>query len=220
MIVCFGGGKWQELAISEALLQGYKLAIVEQNPSHDVLNFGVPIVRKSFDDMAGIYAELEKYTDKIEQVVAFNSDVGLLAAANFRSFIGLEGNSVEAISVLTNKIEQREIFSSCGEFFNPGWQKISNLSEIQGSFQGKVAIKKAISAGSRDVFIGDIRVDSDFAKTISGKLESSNQSDWIIEPYIDGIEYTCEASYENGKLEIFTILKKEKQKALSKSQTN
>lgn len=210
MILCFGGGRWQQASILEAIKIGHELVIVEQEPTATILNSNIPIIYESFENTTAIDKYLRDHNINVEFVTSFNSDACLLAAERFKTDTKLADKNGFAVEILTNKIKQRQIFKNCDGFSNPSWQKVSTTEDLNEFNLGRVVVKKAVSAGSRDVFIGNLGDKPSFLAIVEDAINRDKGHDWIIEDFVEGTEHTCEGAVSDGELVIFKIFKKRK----------
>ena len=136
---------------------------------------------------------------------SFISEVGMRSAALVCDYYKLPGINLKNIEGLTNKSEQRRIWTEKGSPC-PKWKVVSSLEEAFAAIEiiGYPAIiKPTESAGSRAV----TRIDSldDFEKYVAHALANSRDGNAIIEEFIVGQEYSVESFWHHGKALILTI---------------
>lgn len=143
--------------------------------------------------------ELAKNLD-IDAISAYASDPSALTAAYVSEKLGLVGNSVETVEILSNKSYFRK-FLKDNNFLTPTFLTSKTVSGLVDNYsKGKYVIKPAYSSGSKGVRIVENK--QEITKHFNEAMAYSLNNEVILESYISkkGPQIHGEGFVENGNL--------------------
>lgn len=167
------------------------------------------IIVNSLEDEEEIYQKVNdilKIYKKIDLVISF-TELGLKSASIISEKLNLPTNHLEVIESTRNKSLMRKIFLKSDILkLNYKAGLISNFHHQELPIQTPFIIKPLDGYGSKNVsFIENHEEWTEWHL----KNKEDNDTKWIVEPYIEGPEYSIEAISSKGKHFILGITEKD-----------
>lgn len=150
---------------------------------------------------------LEAHQRRPFDAVLSLTESGLILAAELSELIGIEATSVDAVSLLRDKVAMREKLSSDDRLAVRSWPVPSEdaLAAILASEQAPVIVKPA--QGTASVGVALVRDLVDVADAWNLMCAESD-GPWIAEEFLSGPEYSVEVFSHDGEHRIVAITEK------------
>ena len=200
IIVLFGCGFYQRKIIRK-LKKKFFIVGIDENLSCYCRKKVDYFLNLKFINTKNIYKSLiiKKYHPSI--IISPNSDKGFIAANKLKKRFNLQSVNSNAMRVFFNKIELKKFLKE--NDFNYSKTIIFGKKHNLNKFQSKIILKPLRSSGSRDVFL--------IKKKTLSKIKQFN-SKFIIQNYIDGVEYAVDGVIFQKEIKKILISKKIKVK--------
>jgi len=143
----------------------------------------------------------------VQAIVSFVDPYCYTASVLAQSF-GLQHFSLDAISIMQDKIKSREMLDKSP--YVPFFQKINsneNLEQETVEENLPLVLKVPTSAGSKDVH--KVQTYDQYEETINEIRKSYPDKDILLEKYLDGPQYLVETVTINNKVNIIAIIEQE-----------
>lgn len=170
---------------------------------------GNPVVRVDPSDLDGSVRRLLATVDRVDAVVAVDSDM-LPLAARLGAALGLAGNSPDAVAAAADKAMQRQRWAEA-DIAQPGFRILSN--GIDSSRLGFPCVVKPVSlSASRGV----LRADDEAALTaavvkiraILAESDHAQDEPILVEEYVPGWELSIDGLLTDGALAVMAVFDK------------
>lgn len=204
-IVIIGANDFQNPLILKAKEMGYETHVFawqDGSIGEKTADYFYPI---SIIEKEKILEECKKI--KPDAVATIASDLANITVQYLASRLNLPANSDECIEISTNKYKMRQALQKGGVKV-PHFEKVSSAEELGdcSAFCFPVIVKPTDRSGSRG--ITKVLRKEDLSEAIKVSCENSFEKKAIVEEYIEGPEFSCEAISFNGKHEILTVTQK------------
>lgn len=179
-------------------------------PGHSFSYFHIS---EKFEESLKIIGILENSQIKLDGVISYCSDVGMILSAQLREHFGIGINQVYSARNVTRKDYQRSIWKE-SNISTPKFTLISakdfNHREIRTIFGGeKIVVKPVDLAGSNGVTILDAS-SNDVEGRIRNAIHLSKVGIAIVEQYMYGDEYTVDGFMALTHAHVLLMTKKHK----------
>jgi len=205
-IVIIGANYFQNPLIEKAKELGYETHVFawkEGAIGEKTADFFYPI---SIIEKERILEECKKIQP--QAVVSIASDLANITVQYLAKELGLPCNSDESIVISTNKYAMRDALKRNG-IWTPKYFKVNDSAKAEiaaKEMRFPLIAKPTDRSGSRG--ITKIDVAADIKTAVDEAIGNSFEKGAILEEYIEGEEYSCEAISYNGKHTILTVTKK------------
>lgn len=202
-ILIIGAGFGQVPAILKAKELGIEVISVDKNPNA----IGVSLVDDFFEiDVVDRDAILELVIkEKVQGVMTMQSDLPVPIIGYINDKMGFSGVSYDTAINCSIKNKTREVLDQ-NKVAQPKFKVVKNRKEVLEAIKTldyPVIIKSCDSSGSRGVTkvksIGDIN------NAIIEVKNNTRQKEFLVEEFIEGIEFGAQAFSVNGKCEIVLL---------------
>lgn len=200
-----------ELGIKAARKLNYDVVVIEKKGKElnkyvtsEVLSIYFSDISDSFETIE-LIKSIHEIHGKPSLIISF-TELGLETAAIASEYFNLKTNSITAIKNTRNKIEMRKALNKYEELSLCFWHGLIDEIPDLSNIDWNLIVKPSDGYGSKNIsFIG-------------GKLDWNNwkeknindkNTEWIIEPYIDGNEFSVETVSSNGFHNIIGITEKD-----------
>ena len=204
-IVIIGANDFQNSLILKAKELGYETHVFawqdgkKKKKTADVF-YPISIVEKE-----RIYEECVKI--KPVAVVSIASDLASITVNYVARKLNLPCNDEACVRVTTNKYEMRKCLKENGISVPKFYKHFENEKiDYENKISLPVIVKPTDRSGSRG--ITKITRYEDIEKAVERSVKDSFEKCAIVEEYIEGDEYSCEAISYNGKHRILAVTKK------------
>ena len=204
-IMLLGGLRYLIPVIEAAHKSGYYVITCDYLPNNIAHKYSDEYCNVSIIDKEAVLEAARER--KIDGIMSFAVDPGVVTAAYVQQQLGLPGNPYESVCILQNKDRFRKFLSDNG-FNTPeafGFNTPGKAMEMAGKFKYPVIIKPTDAAGSKGV----TRVDnaSELSKAIDSAFSHSISGNIIIEQFIEksGCSSDSDSFSVDGKLEFVTF---------------
>ena len=202
--ILFLGASFSQVPIIKyAKEKGLYIITVDNLPT----NPGHKYADKSYNVSTVNQIEILKLSKRLEinAICAFASDPSALTAAFVSEKLGLKGNSINSVNILSDKsIFRKFLFDN--EILSPKYITANSLEGVLENFENeKSVIKPVDSSGSKGVYIVENK--QDIIRVFQDVIENSRSNKVILEKFVarKGPQIHGEGFVENGKL-IFLCL--------------
>lgn len=140
-------------------------------------------------------------------VLSIGSDLAMLTVNYVAERLGLPCNDAVCVENTTNKASMRQCFLEHG-IPVPKFAKVET-SDVQAKTQGfsyPLIVKPTDRSGSRSITL--VRDEGGLQEAVMRAVRDSFEKRAIVEEYIEGEEYSCEAISYQGQHRILTLTKK------------
>jgi biotin carboxylase len=210
-ILILGAGKAQAAFIQHALSKGHDIYLVDGNSS--VFSNGITHLNlhtKTIDITNS--DEVLAYATTIipDAVIAPSNDAGLISATIVASHFRIPGPGLFAAQNSRNKFKFRKLLQSKG--LTSPWFLMTDLSSIHhlgDEIPGYPCVIKPVQgSGSKGVrFLSSA---SDLNKYVEEAVNDPTASEYQVEEFIEGVEFSVEGIVQNGELQILAICEKKR----------
>ena len=210
-ILILGAGKAQAAFVQHCLAKGHDIYLVDGNK--DVLSNAIDhkSLHKQLIDITKA-DEVLTYAKRInpDAVIAPSNDAGLLSAAIVADHIGVPGPGLFAAQNSRNKFKFRKLLWFTG-LTTPWYLQAdkSNTEDLIPKIPSYPCVIKPVQgSGSKGVrFLASA---SDLEAYLHDTLESTAVSDYQIEEFVEGVEFSIEGIVQNGNLTTIAVCEKER----------
>ena len=205
MIAVLGSGQWQMPLINLIEKKGQKIILI--SPLIDNQLKKHLFIEENLKNIDKIIHELSFYKD-LRFAISDQSDIGIRVSAEINSRLNLEGLKSETASYFWDKFKFDKMISIIDSNKSKNTKIIQNTEDISNYFlkYGRSVIKPIDGQSSKGVFL--ISNKNEIEELYQMSISESINSEVIIEPFIDGIEYTLEALVIDGQVEILGLSEK------------
>ena len=199
-LLILGGSDYQTTAIRYAKRQGHYVITCDYLPDNPGHRLADEYHNVSTTDIEGVLAIAQQA--KIDGILAYASDPAAPTAAYVAGRLGLPGNPLEAVQILTSKHLFRQFLHEHG-FNAPQFCSAATVEEARAGFaqlRPPILLKPVDSSGSKGVRILD-GVDG-IAEAFEAALAYSRAKRVILEEYVAAARFQVagDGFVENGKL--------------------
>tara|TARA_B100000579_G_scaffold193566_2_gene158185 strand:- start:327 stop:1532 length:1206 start_codon:yes stop_codon:yes gene_type:complete len=204
-------GKWQSNGILEAKKMGINVIAVDGDKNAEGFKYADIYFSCDINDINYIIKKINSKNIKISGAISFCSEVGMKSVNIIKNKLNLPCKNKFYMNLI-DKIEQKTTWEKKSLPITKNWSYFSNFDEAYSylkNLKTPYIIKPADSSGSRGV--AKISNNHDKIKTfLNNAFKYSNNSNIIIEDFIDGKEYAIEVFVINKKVNILSISEKKK----------
>lgn len=203
-------GYWQFPAIKRAKEMGFHCITIDSNPKAPGLGVSDTPIVTELNNLDRITNVIDSLGLEVCAVLSYCSEVGIFLAAQLRDYYKLGFPGLQEVTIFLDKSQQRRILDEHG-FINPLWRVFNKEADfhIESEFIKYPKIVKPIdSSGSRGVSVVNSAKDLNNAAEIA--FTHSKNKKIIIEQFIDGDEFTVEATALKGNIRILLVTRKTK----------
>jgi biotin carboxylase len=188
--VLAGGSRSQLGLLEHARALKHEICVVDGTPTAPLLKEAdYPVVR-SFTDVDGVLADLERIGVEPVAVATMGSDQAVLPTARLAERLGLPGLPVAAAEIVADKRKMREAFQAAG-IPAPAGRDVTSLDEAVGALAevGLPAVLKPVD-GSGQRGVTELRAEDDVPAAFERALAASRTGAAVLERYVEGEEFT------------------------------
>ena len=204
-IMSLGGNYFQMTLVKAAKRLGHYVIDVDYLPDNPAHKFADEYHNVSTLDKEGVLALADKLG--IDGIVSYASDVSAPTAAYVASKLGLPGNPVETVEIMTNKKLFHPFLSEHG-LLAPRHKLVETEEQVnvffRDSLNGSIMIKPTHGSGSKGV--GVIRAEQDISRAFS-EAKKYARDGIIVEDFIQrrGYQIAGDAFVRNGEIAFFGL---------------
>lgn len=207
-IMVLAGGKFQLPLCQRVKKMGYRLVSVNPYKDSPCFQYADEIVQEDVLNQETVLQAAKHL--KVDAVITDQTDVAVGTAAYVADRMGLPGLPLDKVELFTNKFEMRK-FSARNGFPCPAYCLCRSGGEAVAFFKqlNLPAIMKPTNAqSSRGVFL--IRSTADIQEHFDTSLSYAHGGDpaVVVEQYIQGVEFTVDGIFMNGRHHILAISRK------------
>lgn len=194
-----GGSRSQLGLLEQARAFGHEVCVVDGAATAPLLEEAdYPIVR-SFADVEGVLAELERRGLEPVAVATMGSDQAVLPTARLAHRLGLPGLPVDTAAMVADKRKMRSAFASAGVASPPG-RDLTGPDEAADALAevGLPAVVKPVD-GSGQRGVSEIRSAGELPAAVERALAASRAGAAVLERYVEGDEYTVNGFLLEGE---------------------
>jgi len=195
--VLAGGSRSQLGLLQQARALGHAVCVIDGAETAPLLaEADHPIVR-SFADVEGVLAELERLGIEPVAVATMGSDQAVLPTARLAERFGLPGLPVRTAEIVADKRKMRAAFDVAG-VASPRGRDITGPDEEALAEVGLPAVVKPVD-GSGQRGVTEIRSETELAAAVERALAASRAGAAVLERYVEGDEYTVNGFLLDGE---------------------
>ncbi len=206
-IVIIGAGVFQKPLIEKASSMGYETHVFaweEGAVCKDISDYFYPVSIVDID-------AIEQHCRKIKPVAiaSIASDLAAITVNTLADHMGLPCNSAKCVRQTTNKYAMRCALEKAGipvpEFIKVDQDGVASGAASLG-LDYPLIVKPTDRSGSRGIAL--VHDDDMLRKAVSAAVSYSFEKKAIVETYLEGDEYSCEAISSQGHHHILAFTKK------------
>jgi biotin carboxylase len=195
--VLAGGSRSQLGLLEQARALGHAVCVIDGAETAPLLaEADHPIVR-SFADVDGVLAELERLEIEPVAVATMGSDQAVLPTARLAERFGLPGLPVRTAEIVADKRKMRAAFEAAG-VASPRGRDITGPDEEALAEVGLPAVVKPVD-GSGQRGVTEIRFEAELPAAVERALAASRAGAAVLERYVEGDEYTVNGFLLDGE---------------------
>jgi biotin carboxylase len=196
-LVLAGGSRSQLGLLEQAHALGHAVCVIDGAETAPLLaEADHPIVR-SFADVDGVLAELDRLGIEPLAVATMGSDQAVLPTARLAERLGLPGLPVRTAEIVADKRKMRAAFENA-EVASPPGREITHADERALEEVGLPAVVKPVD-GSGQRGVTEIRRAEELAPAVERALAASRAGAAVLERYVEGDEYTVNGFLLEGE---------------------
>ena len=198
-ILILGAGKYQLPLIKKAKEMGLFIIVVSIRGNYPGFEFADKVYFVSTTDSEKVL-EIAKF-EKIDAVCTSGTDVALRTLGVVCDFLKLPGITKDTAELSTNKRLMKEAFR-IGNVNTPKFRVVSTLNDclaVYDEFNKPLIFKALDSSGSRGII--KVKHREEISRAIEYVYQTTNLSSFIIEEFIDGLEFGVQTAVINGELQ-------------------
>jgi biotin carboxylase len=195
--VLAGGSRSQLGLLEQARALGHAVCVVDGAETAPLLaEADHPIVR-SFADVDGVLADLERLGIEPVAVATMGSDQAVLPTARLAERLGLPGLPVRTAEIVADKRKMRAAFEAAG-VVSPRGRDIAGPDEAALDEVGLPAVVKPVD-GSGQRGVTEIRRAEELPAAVERALAASRAGAAVLERFVEGDEYTVNGFLLDGE---------------------
>ena len=197
--VLAGGSRSQLGLLEHARALGHEICVVDGAPTAPLLaEADYPIVR-SFTDVDGVLADLERRGIEPTAVATMGSDQAVLPTARLAERLGLPALPVRAAEIVADKRKMRAAFETAGLPAPRGRDLTSadGAAAALGDVGLPAVVKPADGSGQRGVT--EVRGEDELPAAFERALAASRTGAVVLERYVEGDEFTVNGFLFEGE---------------------
>ena len=197
--VLTGGSRSQLGLLEHARALGHEICVVDGAPTAPLLKEAdYPVVR-SFTDLDGVLADLERIGVEPVAVATMGSDQAVLPTARLAERLGLPGLPVAAAETVADKRKMRAAFEAAG-IPAPAGRDATSLEEAAAALAeiGLPAVLKPVD-GSGQRGVTELRAESELPGAFERAIAASRTGAAVLERYVEGDEFTVNGFLLEGE---------------------
>lgn len=146
---------------------------------------------------------------QIDGIISYSVDTPAITAAYVAKKMGLPGQPLESVEILTNKDLFRKFLIendfNCPRAIGYNYYNIDEIIENCKILKKPIMVKHADSTGSRGIsIINDINDINEIRNKIKYAQKYSRSGNFVLEEYVDGIQVSGDLFLVNGNIEFFS----------------
>jgi len=202
-VMLLGGNLYSKPSIVSLKDAGYKITLVDGNPSAP--SFSDADFRGDFD-FRDVGKGIELAKEKNVKAVLPTHDRAVIPASIISNELGIKGSSIESAKIATSKLLMRQCWKSAG-IFSPDFKTASTFGEFVEAVKavGFPAICKPtgdVGGGSR----GIMKIDaSSNLEDVYNFATSFDDEPLLVETFYEGREHSVEMLLLEGECEVLAI---------------
>jgi biotin carboxylase len=197
--VLAGGSRSQLGLLEHARALGHEICVVDGAPTAPLLKeAGYPVVR-SFTDVDGVLADLERIGVEPVAVATMGSDQAVLPTARLADRLGLPGLPVDAAEIVADKRRMRAAFEAAG-IPAPAGRDVTSPEEAARALAeiGLPAVLKPVD-GSGQRGVTELRAEDELPVAFERAIAASRTGAAVLERYVEGEEFTVNGFLVEGE---------------------
>jgi biotin carboxylase len=197
--VLAGGSRSQLGLLEQARAFGHEVCVIDGAETAPLLaEADYPIVR-SFADVEGVLAELERRGLEPAAVATMGSDQAVLPTARLADRLRLPGLPIDTAATVADKRKMRGAFAAAGVASPPG-RDLTGPHEAAGALAevGLPAVVKPVD-GSGQRGVSEIRSAGELPAAVERALAASRAGAAVLERFVEGDEYTVNGFLLEGE---------------------
>ena len=206
-------GKFQIPFINFLRERGIRVVTLDESelaPGHSYSDFSIS---EKFENISKIIEELEDSQIRLDGVISYCSDVGMVLSAHLRDYFGIGINQIDSAMKVTRKDFQRQLWRE-SNIVTPNFVLATGVSpdhqDIPKIFDGKkIVIKPVDLAGSNGVTIIEAS-SSHVSKYVQNAIHLSKVGIAIVEDFMPGDEYTVDGFMVSSQARVLLMTRKHK----------
>src|SRR5919109_3863580 len=202
-LLILGASQYQLETIDAAKRLGYRIVCsdnVPSNPGHGLADQSYTIDTTDRERILSVARR-----ESVAGVISPCTDVAVPTAAFVAERMGLVGPPVKAAEVVCDKLAFRQFLKSNGFRAPTFFTLAANSKPPRSIFTDRLwIIKPDRSSGSKGVFI--VASPEELEARLPETLAYSRNGRGILEEFIDGLQGTCEAILQSGRIALACLL--------------
>jgi biotin carboxylase len=197
--VLAGGSRSQLGLLEHARALEHRICVVDGAPTAPLLKEAdYPVVR-SFTDVEGVLADLERIGVEPVAVATMGSDQAVLPTARLAERLGLPGLPVTAAEIVADKRKMRAAFEAAA-IPAPAGRDMTSLDEAAPALAeiGLPAVLKPVD-GSGQRGVTEVRSENELPAAFERALAASRTGAAVLERYVVGQEFTVNGFLFEGE---------------------
>jgi biotin carboxylase len=197
--VLAGGSRSQLGLLEHARALGHEICVVDGAPTAPLLKEArYPVVR-SFTDVDGVLADLERIGVEAVAVATMGSDQAVLPTARLADRLGLPGLPVRAAEIVADKRRMRAAFEAAG-IPAPAGRDVTSPEEATRALAeiGLPAVLKPVD-GSGQRGVTELRAEDELPAAYERAIAASRTGAAVLERYVEGEEFTVNGFLFEGE---------------------
>ncbi len=197
-ILILGAGIYQVPLIKKAKEMGYYTIVASYKGNYP----GFTISDKNYYIDTTDYLPLLEISknEKIDAILTTGTDVPIITLGKISENLHLPGISFNSAMLATNKFEMKKAFIK-NDVSTARFEIVKTLKEVYSAYeklQKPVIFKATDSSGSRGIVI--VEKEEEIKKAYNLVFETTKKDYFIIEEFIEGIEFGAQAFVYQGKI--------------------
>jgi biotin carboxylase len=197
--VLAGGSRSQLGLLEHARALEHEICVVDGAPTAPLLaEADYPIVR-SFTDVDGVLADLERRGIEPAAVATMGSDQAVLPTARLAQRLGLPGLPVRAAEIVADKLKMRAAFEA-GGIPAPRGRDLTSADDAAAALAevGLPAVVKPVD-GSGQRGVTEVRKEDELPAAFQRAVAASRTGAAVLERYVEGDEFTVNGFLLEGE---------------------
>jgi biotin carboxylase len=197
--VLTGGSRSQLGLLEQARALGHEVCVVDGAETAPLLEEADHGIVRSFVDVDGVLAELERLGIEPVAVATMGSDQAVLPTARLAERLGLPGLPVRTAEVVADKRRMRAAFAEAG-VPSPKGRDLESAEEATSAL-GEVGLPAVVKPvdGSGQRGVSEIRAAEELPAAVERALAASRAGAAVLERYVEGDEYTVNGFLLEGE---------------------
>jgi biotin carboxylase len=189
---------------------GLKVLAIDGDPTAEGFTLANSSIVADIRDKKSVISAIEGAGVVPTGVISFASEAGMAAAAEIREHYNLRGPGRVLTEALTNKLQQRMLWSS-SDIPGPKWAAARTAEEAQLAAETigyPVIVKPIDCAGSRGV--SKVNELAELLPAVEAAFSGTRAESILVEEWMNGTEYTVETFGISGKHYVLAVTEKRK----------